>query len=222
MDIEGLGPSIIDQLVDSNMVADIAGLYSLTAEELAGLERMGEKSASNLVDALRASKKRGLERLLFGLGIRFVGVTVAEQIARYYRSIDPLMRATREELEGLEGIGPRVADSVVFFFSQEENREVIRCLVEAGVSTRAAEPPLLPAGVFSGKSFVLSGTLENYTRDEASGLIKRLGGRVVSSVSKKVDYLLCGKDAGSKLEKAKKLGIEILSEEDFEKKLILE
>lgn len=215
MDIEGLGPSLVDQLVERKMVKDVADLYSLTREELSGLERMAEKSASNLVFAIEASRGRGLERLLFGLGIRYVGVTVAEELASHFGNIDSLARATREELEEAEGIGPRVAESVVLFFSQKENLEVIGKLARAGVSMTSKRAKRRVGGALSGKTFVLTGTLEGFTREEATALIESLGGKVVGSVSKNVDFLLVGKEPGSKVEKARQLGIKVVDEKEF-------
>ncbi|MFQ6102818.1 MAG: NAD-dependent DNA ligase LigA [Candidatus Glassbacteria bacterium] len=216
MDIEGLGPAIVEQLVDRKLVGDVADLYSLKGQDLSRLERMAEKSAENLLAAIEDSKGRGLERVLFGLGIRYVGVTVAELLARQYGSMEMLEQAGREELEEVEGIGPKVAESVVLFFSQDDNLRVIRKLRSFGVSMKATQQVVGEGGgIFEGKTFVLTGTLENFTRDEASSLIKSLGGKVTSSVSGRVDYLLLGKNPGSKLEKAKNLGIEILKEKDF-------
>ena len=217
MDIEGLGPALIDQLVDHNLVADFADLYSLEAADLADLDRMAEKSASNLIAAVETSRNRGLERLLFGLGIRYVGVTVASVLSVRQRSMNALLKATEEELEGIEGVGPRVAESVIVFFSRDENRKVIEKLRDRGISMDAVKEPDEGGGVLTGKVFVLTGTLERFTRDEASTLISSLGGKVVGSVSKKVDYLLVGADPGSKLGKAKELGIEILDEKRFER-----
>lgn len=217
MDIEGLGPALIDQLVDQKMLEDVADLYSLGHKDLAALERMAEKSAANIVAALEASRGKGLERLLFGLGIRYVGVTVAAQLAGHMRSMDSLARASREELEEIEGIGPKVAESVVLFFSQKENLHVIEKLAKAGVSMTSSRAAVPAAGVLTGKTFVLTGTLEGFTRDQARALIESQGGKVVGSVSKRLDFLLLGKEPGSKLEKARELGIRTIDEKEFMK-----
>ncbi len=219
MDIEGLGPAIIDQLVDRQLVTDVSDLYVLSIDDLAGLEHMAEKSASNLASALEASKRQGLERLLFGLGIRYVGVTVAELLAIRYRTMETLLNVTQEELEEIDGVGPRVAESVVFFFSQRENLEVIDKLSRAGLSMSAKKSEGQAAGAFTGKTFVLTGTLDSYTREEVGELIKSHGGKVLSSLSRKVDFLLLGKNPGSKLSRAKALGVEVLTEEAFRRKL---
>jgi DNA ligase (NAD+) len=218
MDIEGLGPALVDQLVARKMVEDVGDLYALEQEDLAGLERMAEKSASNVVRAIEGSRERGLERVLYGLGIRYVGATVAETLASHFQTMDALAVATRDELQEIEGIGPRVAESVVLFFSQKENLEVIGKLTRAGVSMAAKKAKARKAaasGPFAGKTFVMTGTLDGFSREEATALIESLGGKVVGSVSKNTDYLLMGKDPGSKLEKAKKLGTKIVDEKEF-------
>jgi DNA ligase (NAD+) len=213
MDIEHLGEAVVEQLVDRGLVRSFADLYSLRVEQLAELERLAEKSATNLHTAIQASKSRGLARLLFALGIRYVGENVARILAAEFGSMDKLSRAAEEQLAAIHGIGPRIAASVALFFQQPENRRLIAALKEAGVKLEeeaAAGPkPLL------GKIFVLTGGLETMTRDEARAGIQRLGGRVASSVSKKTDYVIVGKDPGSKYEDAKRLGVTTLDEAEF-------
>ncbi len=215
MDIEGLGPSIIDQLVDKGLVQNVSDLYSLKADDLSALERMGDKSAENLITALGNSKANGLARLVFALGIRHVGVRAAEILAEQYSSMDALAKAEVEELEQIDEIGPKIAESVAQFFQQEENLSIIGKLREAGMRmseerVRAGEE--LP---LQGKTFVLTGTLQNMARNEASEAIKKAGGKVASSVSKNTDYVVVGESPGSKYDRAQKLGITILNEEEL-------
>ncbi|MFH1006443.1 MAG: NAD-dependent DNA ligase LigA [Candidatus Latescibacterota bacterium] len=215
MDIEGLGDKLVAQLVDLGWVRDVADLYSLTSEDLAGLERMADKSAQNLLDALQASKSRDSARLLFALGIRHVGAHVAEVLIDAFHSLDRLMASSEEELLGVHEIGSGVARSVITFFDQSENRNVIEKLKAAGVRFDAAEKQGMYKPHLQGKAFVFTGTLGTFTRDEACQIVKGLGGRATSAVSKKTDYVVAGEDAGSKLEKAKALGISVLSEKLF-------
>ncbi len=210
MDIEGLGAKLIDQLVDANLVMTPADLYRLDEEKLVGLERMGEKSARNLVAALARSKKTSLARFLFALGLREVGEVTAASLARHFGSLEPLMAATAEELEAVPDVGPVVALNVETFFRQPHNREVIQALLDQGVKWPDTTPDTGEAGPLSGKVFVITGTLEGMTRDEAKQRIEALGGKITSSVSSKTDYLLCGKDPGSKLKKAQELGVTII------------
>ncbi len=217
MDIDGLGPAIVEQLVSSGMVHDPADLYHLEEAPLAGLERMAQKSASNLVGAIARSKSQPLHRLLFALGIRHVGAHVAEVIAAKLGDIDSVMQASPETLEAIPEVGPTVAASVRDFFDVPENRALVQRLREAGVNMEeprgAAEVPQ----TLEGMTFVVTGTLSKYTRDEIHEQIKARGGRPTSSVSKKTNYLVAGEDAGSKLAKARELGVPVLSEEDFER-----
>lgn len=216
MDIEGLGDVLINTLVDNGWVQDVADLYKLTVEQIASLERMAEKSGTNLIDQIEASKTRGLQRLLFGIDIRHVGERNAKVLARHFRSIDGLIGASLDELVAIPEIGPILAASVHEFFHDERNLEVIARLRTAGVQLEmdASSTAALDER-FVGKTFVLTGKLENYTRDEAAKLIEDRGGRVSSSVSKKTDYVVAGSDAGSKLTKAESLGVAVLSEADF-------
>jgi DNA ligase (NAD+) len=216
MDIEHLGDAVVEQLVDRGVVKEFADLYHLDVETLAGLERLAEKSATNLYNAIQGSKGRGLGRLLFALGIRYVGEHVAAILAQHYGSMDRLEKAPEEELAGIYGIGPRIAQSVALYFRQQENRRQIEALRKAGVKMKeegVAEGPRPLAG----KVFVLTGGLESLSRDEAKDLIIRQGGRVTSSVSKKTDYVVVGKDPGSKYDDAKRLGVPTLDESGFKK-----
>lgn len=211
-DIEGLGDKLVEQLVDKGMIASSADLFLLTREAVAGMERMGEKSAENLINAIEKSKAVSFGRFLFGLGIRYVGENVAEILASRFAHLEELMAATEETLTAVEGIGGVIAKSVASFFSQEENKRLIAKLLESGVRiTYAEEKPALSA-VFSGKTFVLTGTLESMTRNEAKQKITSLGGKVAGSVSKNTDYLVAGEAAGSKLTHAKALGVTIIDE----------
>jgi DNA ligase (NAD+) len=214
MDIEGLGEALVHQLVEKQMVRSFADLYGLTLEPLVELERMAEKSAQNLLAQIEKSKARELHRLLFGLGIRFVGERAARLLARHFRSLDRLAAASAEEIDAIYEIGPVVAQSVADWFAGDANRELVRRLAEAGVNTQesGAEPV---SQSLQGKQFVLTGGLATMTRDEAKAAIESRGGRVTSAVSKKTDYLVYGTDPGSKLEKAKEAGVACLDEEAF-------
>ena len=215
MDIEHLGEAVIDQLVDKKRVKDFADIYTLTVDEVAGLERFAEKSAENLVAAIQGSKTRGLARLLNALGIRMVGERVAELLANQFGSMERLEQASLDELSEIRGIGPQIAQSVRKFFDDETNRDVIRRLAEVGVEM--TQPGFMAEGPRSldGKTFVLTGTLPSLTRDAARELIERLGGRVTSSVTKKTDYVVVGESPGSKAADARRLGVTILDESAF-------
>ena len=213
MDIEGLGDKLVEQLVDQGLVEDVADLYSLDQDTLAGLERMGGKSAANLIAALEKSKSTTLDRFLYALGIREVGEATARSLAQHFGDLEPLMKAGQEELEAIPDIGPVVAQHIVHFFQQPHNRDVITKLIEAGVHwpkvKKAARQPL------AGKTYVLTGTLSGMTRDEARAKLQALGAKVSGSVSKKTTAVIAGEKAGSKLAKAESLGVPVLSEDEF-------
>src|SRR5439155_3660101 len=214
----GLGEEMINQLVDAGLVRGIPDLYHLTLEQLVELERVGEKSGQNLLDGITASKTRGLARLLAGLAIPHVGDAVARLLAMEFGSIDPLLEASEERLNAVEGIGPIMAHDIHEFFQNEAERKTIDELRAAGVKMTEDVAPKPKGGPdLSGKTFVVTGTLQNYKRDEIEALIRKLGGKVAGSVSKKTDYLVAGAEPGSKLEKAKTLRVAIISEEDFDK-----
>jgi DNA ligase (NAD+) len=218
MDIDGVGPALIEQLVERNLVDTPADFYQLTVEDFLTLERMAQKSAENAFNAIQASKDRPLANLVFALGIRHVGKETATILARLFGSTDRLSTATVDELSAVEGIGPRIAESIVEFFGAEENQRLLACLRERGVRLEAAESEQAPpqaSQTLAGQSFVLTGTLPTLTREQAEGLIRSHGGKVSSSVSKKTSYLLLGEDPGSKFAKAQQLGVKILTEVEF-------
>ena len=214
MDIEHLGEVVVGQLVDREMVRDFADLYALTAEDLAGLERMGEKSAQNLFDAIQGSKTRGLSRLLNGLGIRMVGERAAQLLAARFGSMEKLEAADEDDINEIYGIGPQIAQSVTRFFSEAHNRKIIERLRKAGVVMKEAGATEGPKPL-DGKVIVLTGGLRGMTRDDAKDLILRLGGRVSGSVSKKTDFVVVGEDPGSKADDARRLGVKTLDEDAF-------
>jgi len=214
MDIDGLGEALVDQLVDKGLVRDVADLYALTHEQLADLERMGEKSAQNLVDEIERSKQAELARVIFALGIRFVGERTGQLLADHFGSLERLATASEEELVEAEEVGPRIAQSIRDFFHEKRNREVIEKLRRAGLQFEQKKAHKVE-GKLSGQQFVLTGTLPNYSRDDATRLIEEAGGRVVGSVSKKTSYVVVGTDAGSKLEKARSLGVQTLDEAEL-------
>ena len=218
MDIEGLGISVCESLINSGLVKTAADLYYLKAEDIAALDRMGEKSAKNLVAAIEHSKEAGLARLLCAFGIRQVGQKAAKVLAGYFEDLDALMEADAETLTKVPDIGGITADFIVTWFENPHSRHLIRMLREAGVSFRSLEEK--KDDRFAGMTFVLTGTLSKFTRDEASALIESYGGKASSSVSKKTSYVLAGENAGSKLTKAEQLGITILTEEQFEQMIL--
>ena len=214
MNIEGLGPAIVSLLLDNQLIRDAADLYYLQFADLVKLERKAEKSATNLLNAIEESKTRSLDRVIFALGIRLVGQRAAKILAQEFKTMANLEKATLEELTGINEIGPKMAESIVAFFKEEKNREFLARLKKAGVNMESVETSVL-SNKLAGKTFVLTGTLENFTRKEAQEKIEALGGKVVGSVSKKTDYVVVGAEPGSKYEKAKELGITILNEEEF-------
>ena len=214
MDIDGLGPAIISQLLDNNLIESAADLYYLKAEQIEPLEKMGKKSAENLILAIENSKNNSFSRLLTALGIRFVGAKASKVIAKYAKNMDALMKFTKDELLNIEDVGSAMAESIVLYFSQPQNVDFIEKLRAVNVNFEENEE-VLEDDRFSGMTFVLTGALDSFTRDEASEIIERFGGKTSSSVSKKTTYVLAGDDAGSKLRKAESLGVNIISEEDF-------
>ena len=214
--MEGLGPGVLEWRVDGDLGADPADLYDLKVESITKLKKSGEKWAENLIEGIQKSKERPLHRLLNGLGIRHVGSRTAEVLAEHFRSLEELMKASPEDLEAVDEVGEIVAKSIHDFFDTKENQRLMKRLEEHGltlavVDTAAALRPL------EGKTIVVTGTLENYSRDSIKERIKELGGRASSSVSSKTDYVLAGENPGSKVTKAQKLGVEVISEEEFEK-----
>jgi DNA ligase (NAD+) len=218
MNIDGLGEKIVDQLVGQKLVKDVADLYALKAEDVAELERMAEKSAQNLVEEIFASKKNPLSRLIFALGMRFVGERTGQLLAEQFSTLEELAAAKAEELENVNEVGPKVAESIVEFFSETANRKLVRKLREAGVRP-TAEKREVKSQKLAGKSFVFTGGLVKRSREEAGDLVLQHGGKVSGSVSKKTDYVVVGTDPGSKYDKAKELGVTVFSEAEFEKLL---
>lgn len=210
MDIDGLGPQIVEALIRADLIRDPADLYALRVEDVASLERMGERSAGNLVKAIEASKTAGLERLLFALGIRNIGAVAATALGARFGTLEATMEATMEELLSIPDFGEITALCVINYFSHEPNRRLCHRLMEAGVATGSTATPV--GDRYAGKTFVLTGTLPTLSRDEASELIKAQGGKVSGSVSKKTDYVVAGEAAGSKLTKARDLGVPVIDE----------
>lgn len=214
MDIDGLGEAIIGELIERKLISNIADIYKLTIDDVSSLKKNGKKFAQNLINAIEESKKRDLYRVINSLGIRHVGVKLAKTLARYFKDMDKLIVATYEELRMIDDVGEITADTIYEFFRQEQTIDLINKLKQANVNMKA-EIQENENGKFAGKTFVLTGSLEHYSREEASEIIEKMGGKTSSSVSKKTDYVLAGEDAGSKLKKAQELGITIISEEEF-------
>lgn len=214
MDIDGLGEAIIGELIERKLISNIADIYKLTIDDVSSLKKNGKKFAQNLMNAIEESKKRDLYRVINSLGIRHVGVKLAKTLARYFKDMDKLIVATYEELRMIDDVGEITADTIYEFFRQEQTIDLINKLKQANVNMKA-ESQENENGKFAGKTFVLTGSLEHYSREEASEIIEKMGGKTSSSVSKKTDYVLAGEDAGSKLKKAQELGITIISEEEF-------
>lgn len=215
MNIDGLGENIIQQLLDKRLIKNIADIYTLQLEDIASLKKNGKKFAQNLINSINKSKENDLYRLITALGIRHVGTKASKLLAKKYKNIDSLMKAELEDLSMINDIGLIVANSIREFFSQEQTHDLIEKLKEAGVNTVAKEEEKID-NRFEGKTFVLTGSLEKYTRGEASNLIEKYGGKTSSTVSKKTNYLLAGEEAGTKLTKAQELGITILTEIEFQ------
>ena len=218
MDISGLGENIIQQLLDRNLIKNIASIYELKFEDIASLKKNGTKFAQNLVDAIERSKQNDLSKLITALGIRHVGVKASKMLAKKYKTMDNLMKATFEELSMIDDIGPIVANSIVEFFSEEQTIDLIDKLKNAGVNMKSLEEES-EDNRFEGKTFVLTGSLEEFTRKEASELIEKFGGKTSGTVSKKTSYVLAGEEAGSKLTKAQNLGVTIITETEFKEML---
>src|SRR6202050_3741064 len=216
MNIDGLGEKIVDQLLEKNVVKDFADLYKLDLERLANLDRMAEKSAQNLIDEIAASKKNSLARLIYAIGMPFVGGGTAQLLAEHFGAMDKLAAASAEQLMEVGEVGPKVAEGVREFFSESANRKLIEHLRAAGVNMKEERAAPISAK-FAGKTFVFTGTLANRTREEAEALVAAHGGKAGGSVSKKTSYVVVGSDAGSKLEKAKSLGVPVVDETQFEK-----
>jgi DNA ligase (NAD+) len=218
MDIAGLGEETCMRLVENGLVKTPADVYALTRDQWLSLERMGEKSVDNLLAALEASKKTSLRRFIYALGIRMVGEATALALARRFSSVQALLDASLDDLQGVRDVGPEVARHIYNFVQNPENRIAIKRLVDAGVSPEP-EAQVATAGPFAGKTVVLTGTLAGYTREEAKAEIERRGGRVAGSVSRKTDMIVAGEDAGSKVKKAQELGVRVVDEAGFREML---
>ena len=214
MNIEGMGDALVNQLVDKGLVKDVADIYQLTEADLLTLERMGKKSAQNILGEIENSKKLPLERVIYGLGIRFVGERTAQFLAEHFGSMDAFMQASKEELQEVNEIGPRVSAAVREFFDEPKNVALVERLRDAGLTFKGKKKER--ATTLAGKTFVLTGTLERHTRDEAKKLIEDAGGKVSGSVSRKTDYVVAGAEAGSKLDKARELGVSVIGEKEME------
>jgi DNA ligase (NAD+) len=214
LDIVGLGIKIVEQLIQAGLVEDVADLYTLKREELLGLEGFAEKKVDNLLASIESSKERSLARLVYALGIRGVGEVVGADLARQYRDLDELAEAHADELEQIEGIGPNIAEAIVDWFAKSTNQNVLNKLKKAGMWP--VSEPVSPAQAaelpFSGLTFVVTGTLPNFSRDEAKQFIQEQGGKITGSVSAKTSYVVVGEAAGSKLDKARELGVPVLDE----------
>ncbi|MES2529736.1 MAG: helix-hairpin-helix domain-containing protein, partial [Pseudomonadota bacterium] len=212
VDVDGLGDKLVEQLVDANLIRTLPDLYKLGFTTLVGLERMADKSAANLVEALEKSKKTTLPRFLFGLGIRHIGESTAKDLAKHFGKLDTIMDATEEQLLEVNDVGPVVATSLRTFFDQPHNREVVEQLRACGLTWEEGEPAARAPKPLAGKTFVITGTLPVLSRDDAKDLLEAAGAKVAGSVSKKTDYLVAGAEAGSKLEKAITLGVTVIDE----------
>jgi len=217
MNIDGMGDALVNQLTERGLVKNVADIYKMTKDDLLSLERMGDKSAQNILDEIEASKKLPLERVIYGLGIRMVGERTAQFLAEHFGSMEALETASVEELQDVNEVGPRIAESIVEFFSIAANRKLVERLREAGLTLIGQKKQRGTKLV--GKTFVLTGTLAHFTRDEAKKMIEDAGGKVTGSVSKKTDYVVAGADAGSKLDKAKELGVKVIEEEELDRLL---
>jgi DNA ligase (NAD+) len=222
MNIDGLGEALVNQLVDRGLVKNVADLYRLKKDDLLQLERMGDKSAQNVLDEIAHSKELPLERVIYGLGIRFVGERTAEFLAQHFGSLDSLIAAatlagqeqSQEELQQVEEVGPRIAESIREFFEEPKNRQLVEDLRSAGLTFAGKKKHR--SVKLAGKTFVLTGALARHTRDAAKKMIEDAGGKVSGSVSKKTDYVVAGADPGSKLDKARELGVKVIDESEME------
>jgi DNA ligase (NAD+) len=215
MNIDGMGESLVNQLIERGLVKNVADIYDLTKKDLLNLERFADKSAQNILDEIEKSKKLPVERVIYGLGIRMVGERTAQFLAEHFGSMDALMNASQEELEAVNEVGPKIAESIAEFFHEPRNRELVKRLRDAGLTFAGKKRER--GTKLAGKTFVLTGTLAKYSRDEAKKLIEDAGGKVSGSVSKKTDYVVAGSDAGSKLDKAKELGVPVIEEDEMER-----
>jgi DNA ligase (NAD+) len=212
-----MGDALVNQLIERGLVKNVADIYDLTKKDLLSLERFADKSAQNILDQINNSKSLPLERVIFGLGIRFVGERTAQFLAEHFGSMEAIEKASAEELQEVTEVGPRIAESIAEFFSIAANRKLVGRLRDAGLSLTGKKKER--GTKLAGKTFVLTGTLEKYSRDEAKKKIEDAGGRVSGSVSKKTDYVIAGSDAGSKLDKAKELGVTVIGEKEMEQLL---
>ncbi len=217
MNIDGMGESLVTQLIDKGLVKNVADIYDLTKDKLLSLDRFGDKSAENILREIKDSKELPLERVIYGLGIRMVGERTAQFLAEHFGSMEALSNASAEELQGVNEVGPKIAESIAEFFSNPQNRKLVERLGKAGLAFKGQKKER--GTKLEGKTFVLTGTLANYSRDQAKKMIEDAGGKVSGSVSKKTDYVVAGSDAGSKLDKAKELGVPVIDEKEMEKLL---
>jgi len=217
MNIEGFGPQIMSLLMDKDFIRDAADIYLLKnhRDELVEIERMGEKSVQNLLDAIEASKVNPLNRLIYALGIRMIGQRASQVLVNEFEDIEAMFDADYERLTGISEIGDKMAESIITFFKQEQNIRLIRKLQECGVNTKGSKKEIKENEHFKGKTFVLTGGLANFTREQAKEIIESFGGKVSGSVSNKTDYVLAGENAGSKLDKANELNVAVIDEDTF-------
>jgi len=217
MNIDGMGESLVMQLIERGLVKNVADIYDLTKEKLLTLDRFADKSAQNILDEIKNSKELPLERVIYGLGIRMVGERTAQFLAEHFGSMEELATSGVEELQSVNEVGPKIAESIVEFFSIKANQELVKRLAAAHLKMHGKKKQR--GTKLAGKTFVLTGTLAHFTRDEAKKMIEDAGGKVTGSVSKKTDYVVAGADAGSKLDKAKELGVAVIDEKELEKLL---